>query len=312
MPGMKSWPLLAASFWFAMGCASVPSGPSIVVLGIAQDGGVPQAGSFSDPRWDAPSESRCVACLGVFDPRTGQRWMIDATPDFKQQLLALYRIGGGPPRPVVNGIFLTHAHIGHYTGLMFLGHESMGAKTIPVYTMPRMKEFLSTNGPWEQMVQYENIELRDLNNGVPVQLADDIFIEPILVPHRQEYSEVVGFRIRGANGSVLYIPDIDAWEEWDAQGVRVEDLIASVDVAYLDGTFFANGELGGRDMTGFPHPFISHSLHRFSALPASERGKIRFIHLNHSNPALNANSDARQSIEAAGMHVADEGELSRL
>ncbi|MSR41475.1 MAG: MBL fold metallo-hydrolase, partial [Phycisphaerales bacterium] len=295
---------------FGMGCASAPkpvTAPSIVVLGIAQDGGVPQTGSFADPRWDDPSEFRQVACLGVFDPRSGKRWMIDATPDFKRQLLALYRVAGGAQRPVVDGIFLTHAHIGHYTGLMFLGHESMGAKEIPVYAMPKMMEFLSTNGPWEQLVRYGNIQLRALEATVPVQLAEDISIEPILVPHRQEYSEVVGFRIKGPTQSVLFIPDIDAWEQWDAQGTRIEAMIASVDVAYLDGTFFANGEIPGRDMTGFPHPFISHSLERFASLPKHERAKIRFIHLNHTNPALDAHSAARKSIESAGMHVAEEG-----
>ncbi len=289
-----------------------PTGPSVLVLGIAQDGGVPQAGSFGDARWDDETRTRKVVSLGIIDPHSGKRWMIDATPDFRAQSLELFRASGGAPTPVVDGIFLTHAHMGHYTGLMFLGHESIGAKGVPVYAMPRMSEFLQSNGPWSQLVKYRNIELRPLAPDVPVQLTDDVAVTPILVPHRQEFSEVVGFRIDGPTRKVLWLPDIDSWEAWDAQGTRLENVLSTVDVAYVDGTFFANGELPGRDMTGFPHPFITHTIQRLAALPPATRDKIRFIHLNHSNPALEADSDARRAIEYAGMHVADEGELQSL
>ena len=289
-----------------------PTVPTVLVLGIAQDGGVPQAGSFGDARWDDEARTRKVVSLGIIDPRSGKRWMIDATPDFRTQALDLFRASGGAPTPVVDGIFLTHAHMGHYTGLMFLGHESIGAKEVPVYAMPRMREFVQTNGPWSQLVKYHNIELRPLAAGVPVRLTDDVSVTPIAVPHRQEFSEVVGFRIDGPSRKVLWLPDIDSWEAWDAQGTRLEDVLNTVDVAYVDGTFFANGELPGRDMTGFPHPFITHTMQRLAALPPATRDKVRFIHLNHSNPALEADSDARRAIQNAGMHVADEGEMQAL
>ncbi|MBK7404902.1 MAG: MBL fold metallo-hydrolase [Phycisphaerales bacterium] len=306
--------LLVLPLWLA-GCASsVPPTlrPSLLVLGIAQDGGIPQTGSFEDARWDHPAGTRRVACLGIVDPRSGRRWMIDATPDFRRQLLELRRTGVGDDRPVVDGIFLTHAHVGHYTGLMFLGYESLGAKGVPVFAMPRMTSFLETNGPWDQLVRYGNIELRPLADGQPVALADDLSITPLLVPHRQEYSEVVGFLIRGPSRTALYIPDIDSWEQWDQLGTRIEDLLATVDIAYLDGTFFANGEIPGRDMTGFPHPFITHTMERFSTLAPAERAKVRFFHLNHTNPALSPGSPARHAIERAGMRVAEEGDFEGL
>ncbi len=316
-------------FLFLIACATKPTelssgdrparireimqdGPSIVVLGIAQDGGVPQAGNFDDARWDDLSLQRSVVSLGIIDPRSGKRWMIDATPDFRRQLLTLQRVAHGAARPVVDGIFLTHAHMGHYTGLMFLGHESIGAKSVPTYAMPKMAEFLRTNGPWSQLVAYKNIELLPLTAGSPVELAPDLHVTPFLVPHRQEFSEVVGFRIAGPSRSALWLPDIDSWREWDAMGTRLEDAIASVDIAYLDGTFFANGEIPGRDMSGFPHPFISHTIERLAPLPASQRAKVRFIHFNHTNPALAPNSAARRAIEAAGMRVAEEGEIEAL
>ena len=191
---------------------------------------------------------------------------------------------------------------------MFLGKEVIGAQDVPVWAMPRMRQFLEDNGPWQQLVRLHNIVLRPLAANTPVVLNARLRVTPILVPHRQEYSEVVGYRIEGPSVSVLFIPDIDSWTQWDAQGTRIEDEIAKVDVAYLDGTFFANGEIPGRDMSGFPHPFISTSLARFAALPTEERAKIRFIHLNHSNPALWPDTDSRRSVIEAGCRVAEEGE----
>ena len=141
-----------------------------------------------------------------------------------------------------------------------------------------------------------------------MQVSERLRVTPISVPHRQEFSEVVGYLIEGPARRVLFIPDIDSWTQLDEQGVRIEDLIARVDVAYFDGTFYANGEIAGRDMTGFPHPFISASMERFAALPAAERAKVRFIHLNHTNPALDSHSAARRRIEAEGVSVAREGE----
>ncbi len=281
-------------------------GPFLVVLGVAQDGGVPQAGTKEHPGWTDLSHRRLATSLAIVDPATRQRWLIDATPDFREQLHRLDTVFPVPGKPGLAGIFLTHAHMGHYTGLIHLGREAMGASEVPVYAMPQMIEFLQRNGPWDQLVHYRNIVLRPLADGTAVRLNDRLSVTPLLVPHRQEYSEVVGFRIEGPRRTLLFIPDIDKWEDWDAQGTRVEDLIPGVDVAYLDGTFYANGEIPGRDMSTIPHPFITASMERFDFLPPAERAKVRFIHLNHTNPALVTGSEARREIERRGFRVAEE------
>jgi pyrroloquinoline quinone biosynthesis protein B len=280
--------------------------PFTVVLGVAQDGGVPQAGTKEHKGWDDPEYSRNVVCLGIIDPKTSQRWMIDATPDFREQLHVMDTIFPVEGMLGLDGIFLTHAHMGHYTGLMFLGLESYGADRVSVYAMPRMGLFLAHNGPWDQLVRYHNILLEPLKDRQPVVMNERLRITPYKVPHRQEYSEVVGFVVEGPNRSVLYIPDIDKWELWDQQGTRVEDLVAEVDVAYLDGTFFAPGEIPGRDMSSFPHPMITKSMDRFRDIPVEERAKIRFIHLNHTNPALWPDTSAREIIANRGFRVAEE------
>jgi pyrroloquinoline quinone biosynthesis protein B len=281
----------------------------LIVLGSGQDGGAPQLGHEEDPAWADPSQRRTATSIGLVDRTAGKRWLIEATPDLREQLHRFNGVAapGDRPLPALDGVFLTHAHMGHYTGLMFFGHEVMGARDLPVWAMPKMADYLTTNGPWSQLVKYGNIALKPLSDGTAVDLGA-LKITPIRVPHRQEYSEVVGFRIDGPHRRVLFIPDIDRWEDWDAMGVRIEDQLKGVDLAYLDGTFYADGELPGRDMSKIPHPMISRSMVRFAALPASERAKIRFIHLNWSNPARFPGSAARKAISAGGFGVAEEME----
>jgi pyrroloquinoline quinone biosynthesis protein B len=281
--------------------------PFVVVLGVAQDGGFPQAGTKDDAAWE-PARRRHVSALGIVDPTSEQRWMVEATPDFREQLRMLDQAAPHPEVPGLAGILLTHAHVGHYTGLIHVGHEVIGARGVPVYAMPRMREFLSSNGPWDQLVRFGNIELRPLSDGVAVRLNERITVTPLRVPHRDEYSETVGFVIRGPSRAVLFLPDIDKWERWDEWGTRIEDVVREVDVAYLDATFFADGEIPGRAMAEIPHPFIVETIRRFRDAPAAERDKIRFIHLNRTNPALWEGTDARRAVEAAGHRVAREGE----
>lgn len=287
----------------------------LVVLGIAQDGGVPQAGTKEAPDWRPEGFRRLVTSLALVDEGSGSRYLFEATPDLREQLARLDQVAPDPRKPGLDGVFLTHAHMGHYTGLIFLGHESMGARGVPVYAMPRMADYLRASGPWSQLVKYENVELREMAADEPVDLGPEsgpksgkVRVTPFSVPHRQEFSEVVGFRIEGPTRSALFLPDIDGWDDWDAVGVRLEDQLASVDVAFLDATFFDDGEVPGRDMSGFPHPRIRETIERLAPLPAEERAKVRLIHLNHTNPALVRGTPQRLELEAAGLRVADEGE----
>jgi pyrroloquinoline quinone biosynthesis protein B len=272
----------------------------VLVLGIAQDGGVPQAGCRK--RCCTTGRHEDVASLALVDPAARRWWLFDATPDFRAQLA---RIAQAAPACSLAGVFLTHAHMGHYTGLVHLGREAMGAQGVPVWGMPRMREFLASNGPWSQLVRLHNIELQPLAADSTVTLGDSLAVTPFRVPHRDEYSETVGFRIRGARGTVVFLPDIDKWERWSGS---IEAEVSAASASYLDGTFFDGDELPGRDMSEIPHPFIMESLARFAALPPDVRARVRFIHLNHTNRAAVAGTVERRRVEAAGMHVARSGE----
>ena len=238
-----------------------------------------------------------MVSLGLVDGE--HRVLIEATPDFRAQLHEL------SPSGRLDGVILTHAHIGHYTGLVHLGREAMGAPAVPVYAMPRMKAFLQEDRPWSLLVEQEHVSLRELADGVSVQVSPRLRVTPFLVPHRDEISETVGVRIDGPERSVAFVPDIDKWERWDKP---VEELIAGVDVALLDATFYADGEIA-RDMALIPHPFVEESVARLGALPASERAKVWFIHMNHTNPLLGADGTARKEVRQAGFDVAVEGRI---
>ena len=281
--------------------------PFAVVLGIAQDAGYPQAGCAKGccvPAWQDRSLRQHPASLGLVDPVTGQRWLLDATPALPEQLRILdsHTPGGlsGPP----DGIFLTHAHIGHYTGLVHLGREVMGAKGVPVWAMPRMAGFLASQGPWEQLVSLKNIAVVELTEGEPVVLSPRLSVTPLRVPHRDEYSETVGYRVQGPERSLLWLPDIDKWSRWD-QSLR--GVVQSVDLAFVDATFFDGAELPGRNMAEIPHPFVVETLNEAQDWTPEERNRLRLIHLNHSNPALQDDSNARRVLDAAGVQVAEAG-----
>ncbi len=206
-------------------------------------------------------------------------------------------------------IFLTHAHTGHYTGLIHLGKPAYGAKNVPVYGSARMCDFLRNNGPWDLLVKNNNIEVRKMEPDLPLILGENLSITPILVPHRAEYTDTFGFIVHGPNRSLLYIPDIDKWERWERP---VTELVASVDVALIDGTFNEDGEIPGRNMADIPHPFIRESTDLFHKLPNEERNKIHFTHLNHTNPATDPNGPAARLIKEQGMSVAHDGQTFKL
>jgi pyrroloquinoline quinone biosynthesis protein B len=282
---------------------------SLIVLGTVQDGGSPHIGcskACCQDLFDRPDPERMVVSLGIIDPENKMNWLIEATPDMPKQLNMLQTFSSFKDTHQPDGIFLTHAHIGHYAGLIYLGREALGASDLKVYAMPRMKTFLETNGPWSQLVDLKNIQLQLLQDDQAIQLSSNITITPFRVPHRDEYSETVGFRIEGPNKKVLFIPDIDKWHEWERS---IVEEISKVDYALLDATFFNNDEINNRDMNEIPHPFVVESLELFSNLPEEEKAKIHFIHFNHTNPLLNKNSIQYQQVKKAGIKLASPMDL---
>ena len=300
-------PLIKSILMTLIICSLFGDRPYVVVLGIAQDGGAPHAGcekSCCIELWESGKKEK-VSSIGIVNPLTKQSWMFDATPEFPSQ----YRILTENHNTELVGIFLTHAHMGHYTGLLHLGREVMGKKNVTVYAMSRMKRFLETNGPWSQLVTLKNINLKLIENNKDIKIGEQLFIEPFLVPHRDEYSETVGYRIIGKEKSLAFIPDIDKWEKWHGS---IFQLVLNTDILLLDGTFYSQNEIPHRNMAEIPHPFIIESMETLSELNSENRSKVHFIHFNHSNPAIKDNSPAYHTIKSKRFNLAREGDRFNL
>ena len=275
------------------------------VLGTIQDGGIPHMGCSKEcctNYFENKSIRIGVSSIGVSNFKYETNYIVDVTPDVNFQLQAL--IGNTNPSEKLDGIFLTHAHMGHYAGLLNFGRESLNSNNIPVYLMPKFFDFISNNGPWDQLVSLNNIKLQRIYNNEKVILHNNLSFTPILVPHRDEYSETVGYLIEGNKKRALYIPDIDKWAKWN---ISITEMIKNVDYAFLDGTFFDEKEINNRDISEIPHPFIIESLELFNNLENIDKAKVYFIHLNHTNPVLNKNSEEYKRVILSGFNVAELG-----
>ena len=278
--------------------------PYIIILGTIQDAGSPHMGCEKPcciSLFENPDPNRKVVSLGLVDPLEKKYWLIEASPDFITQCRELKKISAFKHGKSPDGIFLTHAHIGHYTGLMYLGKESCSSKNVPVFAMTKMKGFLIKNGPWSQLFKLNNIRINNINHQEEIKLSNNLSITPFLVPHRDEFSETVGFKINGPKKSVLFIPDIDKWGKWNKNLIKE---IKSVDVALLDGTFYDNKEVNNRNVSEIPHPFIIETMDLFKEENNSEKSKINFIHLNHTNPLLDTSSAAFKKVKESGFNMA--------
>ena len=272
---------------------------SIKILGVVQDGGLPHLGS-NKLCCENTKQKKYVTSIILINEENNESYLFDASPDINEQLNFM----GDRIKKDLKGIFLTHAHIGHYTGLMYFGREALNSRSINVYAMPRMKNFLEKNGPWSQLVSLQNISITEINNNSKISIDTNIIIQPIEVPHRAEFSETVGYKIYGPNKTVLFIPDIDKWYLWEKS---IIDEIKQVDYALIDATFYDSKEVNYRDLSEIPHPFVIESMELFDSINYVEKNKIFFIHLNHTNPLLDKDSVQYKFVKGKGYNVAEEG-----
>ena len=289
---------------------TIPLKQYLTVLGIAQDGGYPHIGcqkTCCQSIYKGLAKRKSVVSLGLIDKELKGKWIFEATPDLSTQLADLEQ-NHLKKDNLIDGVFLTHGHIGHYTGLMYFGKEALGKKGTTVYAMPKMKNYLETSGPWSQLVELENIRIKELQQDSIVDLNSNVKVIPFLVPHRDEYSETVGYKIIGPKKTALFIPDIDKWQKWNR---NIVEEVKHVDYAFVDATFFDANEVK-RPIAEIPHPFIIETVSLFENEALEIKNKVIFIHFNHTNPAIESNSEARKKIEKLGFRFASEGDHYQL
>ena len=278
-------------------------GVSLILLGTLQDAGAPQLNcnkKCCQGLFEQADSARRVSSLGLLDFNTQKKYLFDATPDISKQLHALKKASPIATSSIVDGIFLTHAHIGHYTGLMYLGKEAVNETEVSVFAMPKMSSFISNNGPWSQLVTDRNIVLQPLVANQAISLSPTLQVTPFLVPHRDEYSETVGYLIEGPHKKALFIPDIDKWNRWE---LDLATELKKVDYAFLDATFYSAKELGNRDMSQIPHPSVLETIQTLKDFSMEERAKVIFTHFNHTNPLLDSTSEATKKVLALGFKI---------
>ena len=277
----------------------IKSNYTLKILGVVQDGGFPHLGN-NKTCCENIKQDKYVTSLMLMNNENNESFLFDASPDINKQLNFM----GDRIKKDLKGIFLTHAHIGHYTGLMYFGREALNSKLVNVYAMPRMKKFLEENGPWSQLVSLQNISIIELSNESKISIDSNVIVQPVEVPHRAEFSETVGYKIYGPNKTALFIPDIDKWYLWEKS---IVDEIKQVDYAIIDATFYDSKEVNYRDISEIPHPFVTESMDLFDSIDIKEKNKIYFIHLNHTNPLINKDSDQYKLVRSKGYNVAEEG-----
>jgi len=277
----------------------------IYILGNTQDAGLPHIGcqhKFCQDNFDI-HEEYFVTSIAVVNSDLRRYILFEATPDITYQLNYL-KNNLFQEFLLPESLYITHAHIGHYSGLMYFGREALGAKNLMVRVLPRMSNFLQNNGPWSQLVDINNIKIKEINFGLSTNELSNIVVTPIQVPHRDEYSETAGYIIEGKNKKALFIPDIDKWEKWDR---NLNQLAKEFDFLLIDATFYDSKEIN-RDISEIPHPLVTETIDLLSGLNIENRSKVYFIHMNHTNMMLDPNSELSMLVTSKGFNIARLGQ----
>ena len=286
----------------------VPDEVRVVLVGTAQDGGVPQAGCGCD---------RCVAALS--DPSKalypasclvmgsdGSLHLIEASRALPQQLGIAARTLGIGDTIIPDTVSLTHAHLGHIDGLGQFGKEVMGSSGVDLFASESVIDFIRKRGlisPFEA----NNVES---SKAFSPSGQCGFQLEFIPVPHRDEFSDTHAIKVIGPSSSLLFLPDHDDWSgTLDMAGQSsIRDWLNSleVDFALIDGTFWSGEELEGRDMSVIPHPPISDTIGRLGRRE-DEDPEVIFFHLNHTNPAVDCGTAEYQELTSLGWSIGEQG-----
>ncbi len=267
------------------------------IVGSAQDGGVPQVGCSCERCNHARTNiqhARYPASLAIVNP-SGKLLLIDMTPSLPRQLDLLRDLLPARKTMLPDAVLLTHAHIGHYAGLIFFGKEVASTKKLPVYCTQQMRRFLESNKPYSYLIERDEIAITDLKCGEALTYDGTLHITPVEVPHRNEDAETLAFIIKSER-SLFYASDFDRYTE------TIDRCVRDSDISLLDGCFWSREELPGRVYDEIPHPTIMESRERLRGY----EDRVIFTHINHTNPVLNRNGLHRAQLEKQGFRIAKE------
>jgi pyrroloquinoline quinone biosynthesis protein B len=265
---------------------------SLIILGSGQDGGSPQVGTDA-----SDGLARSASSIAVTSD-DGTVLLFDASPDLRSQYQCLVaHCGYAPP---LDGVFVTHGHMGHYAGLLHFGKEAASTDGLPLFAPSSVLGFLEENEPWATLITGEHL--------VPISIDDAtatvgrITVSAVHVPHRAEFTATVGYSIAiDDNPWLFYLPDIDGWDEWPA----ADEVFTRHDVCLIDATFSSMDELPGRDIAAIKHPLVPDTIERFQHLTADHT--MILTHINHSNSLGVPDADITALAHELGFTIAHDG-----
>lgn len=293
---------------------------SIIVLGTAAGGGVPQWNCGCDncqaARNGHPELRATQASIAVSADR--QHWfLINASPDLRHQLADTPALH---PRALrhspIAGVILSNGEVDAIAGLLTLREGS----PFTLYGHERVLSLLAENSIF-------NVLKPAL---VPrVAITPDIAFEPTLPDGTASGLEILPFVAPGK--AALFVEDTSANEDGDTLGFvirdntsgerfvflaacaaitpEVERHLAGARLVFFDGTLFTDDEMiraGLSQKTGqrMGHMAMSATVPALDGLGTERK---YFLHINNSNPALQHDSPERQAVEKAGWQIPADG-----
>lgn len=284
----------------------------VCLLGIAQDGGRPQPGCFRSccvHAYDDPSLVRHPVSLGLVGADYSTH-LFEATRDLAWQFACWSH--NDPVEGQLSSLWITHAHHGHVDGLGLFGAEAIAAKGLPLHCSASFSRLLAKNASWAHMMREGVLSPRPfLPEKSIIPYTDSSFsITPVKVPHRAELSDMHAFLISGPKANLLFLPDHDSWQQTLAEvgcdGIRSWLGELKVNIALLDGTFWSSDELSHRQQDLVPHPTVQDTIERLGARRGGDP-RIVFIHLNHTNPLHDLESEEAKIVQSLGWEIGVEG-----
>ncbi len=286
-----------------------PKGVAVTILGTAQDGGVPQPGCMLPCCRTENGEARRVrhpVALGLTDA-TGTRHLFEASRALAGQD-ELWGKADGRDLTSLRSLWLTHGHLGHIDGLGLFGCEAMAMKDIELFCSQSMLELLKNSPTLNRLLTDNNLIPTTFDSGETIQTIG-FSVETLLVPHRDDHTDTHAFIIGGDDSSLLFLPDHDSWGETlqlhSCDNPRQWFSRLGVDVVLIDGTFWSEQEVGGR-AASIGHPPVSQTIELLGERREGDP-RVIFIHLNHSNPLHDKNSEEYAALVKLGWEIAEQG-----
>jgi pyrroloquinoline quinone biosynthesis protein B len=308
----------------------------IKVLGSAAGGGFPQwncnCRNCVAVRAGTPGfRARTQSSLAV--SRDGESWaLLNASPDLRQQLGQTPELHANPKHGLrhspIKAAVLTNGDVDHVIGLVNLRE----AQPFSIYGTDRVLDIIKSNNVFQVLAEplVPRITL-PLDKAVPLSGAGvdlGLTVEAFAVPGKvalyledasagedfgTQEGDTIGLKVSDPQSktSFFYIPGCATVDAQLAARLKGASLV------FFDGTLFTDEEMIEQGLLGKTGARMGHismsgpagSIAAFSQLGV---GRLIYVHINNSNPALDENSAARKSIDGAGWEVGYDGLEVRL